>query len=99
MADLAQFAAQARTVEGYVIQVQGFASAVGPDALNQRLSTERAEAVAAVLSQNGIPPTHMLVPAAMGISEQVSPNTTAAGQAQNRRVVVTLLQNKGISQR
>jgi OOP family OmpA-OmpF porin len=99
IAELEQVAARARTVDGYVIQVQGFASAVGPDALNQRLSTERAEAVAAILLQNGIPPAHMLIPAAMGTSEQVSPNTTAAGQAQNRRAVVTLLQNKGLSER
>jgi outer membrane protein OmpA-like peptidoglycan-associated protein len=97
--ELQQLAVQARNVDGYLIQVQGFASAVGPEALNQRLSMERAEAVAAVLSQHGIPPTHMLVPAAMGTSEQVDSNKTAAGQAQNRRAVVTLLQNKGLSQR
>jgi OOP family OmpA-OmpF porin len=96
--ELQQLAARARGIEGYVIQIEGFASAVGPEALNQRLSTDRAEAVAAVLSQNGIPPTHMLVPAAMGTSVQVDSNRTAKGQAQNRRAVVTLLQSKGLSQ-
>ena len=57
----------------------------------------RADAVAAVLSQNGIPPTKMLVPATMGVSAQVATNQTAKGQSENRRAVVTLLQNKGIS--
>ena len=98
-AELQQFAAQAKDVSGYVIQVQGFASAVGSDAVNQTLSTRRAEAVAAVLSQSGIPPTNMLVPAAMGTSQQVSSNKTSKGQAENRRTVVTLLQNKGITGR
>jgi OmpA-OmpF porin, OOP family len=98
-AALQTFAAQARNIPGYVVQVQGFASAVGPEALNQSLSTHRAEAVAAVLSQSGVPPTHMLVPAAMGTTQQVGSNKTAKGQAENRRTVVTLLQNKGISGR
>jgi outer membrane protein OmpA-like peptidoglycan-associated protein len=92
-------AERARGVPAYVIQVEGFASAVGPDALNQRLSTQRADAVAAVLSQSGIPPTNMLVPAAMGVTQQVADNRTAVGQAENRRAVVTLLQNKGIPSR
>ena len=34
----------------------------------------------------------------MGTSDQVGNNTTRKGQAENRRVVVTILQNKGIVQ-
>jgi len=93
---LQQLAIQARDTNAYVIQVQGYASAVGSYALNQKLSMERADAVTSILQQSGVPPANVLVPAAMGISEQVAPNTTSKGQAQNRRVVVTLLQNKGI---
>jgi hypothetical protein len=37
----------------------------------------------------------MVVPAAMGITDQVASNKTAKGQAANRRAVVTLLQSKG----
>jgi OmpA-OmpF porin, OOP family len=33
----------------------------------------------------------------MGTSKQVEPDTTAAGQAENRRVVVRILQDKGIA--
>lgn len=97
-AQLEQFAAQARGTRGYMVQVQGFASAVGPDALNERLSFQRAQIVAAVLTQNGVPPTNMLAPATMGVSVQVASNKTARGQAENRRAVVTLLQNKGLTE-
>jgi OmpA-OmpF porin, OOP family len=96
---LQQLAAQAKGVRGYTIQVQGYASAVGPNALNQKLSMQRADAVTSVLQQDGVPPPNIVAPAAMGITDQVASNKTAAGQAQNRRTVVTLLQNKGISER
>jgi outer membrane protein OmpA-like peptidoglycan-associated protein len=39
----------------------------------------------------------MLAPGAMGTSKQVAPDKTAEGQAENRRVVVRILQNKGIA--
>jgi OmpA-OmpF porin, OOP family len=96
---LQQLAGQAKGVAGYMIQVQGYASAVGPNALNQRLSMQRADAVTSALQQDGVPPPNIVVPAAMGTTDQVATNKTKAGQAQNRRTVVTLLQNKGISER
>jgi OOP family OmpA-OmpF porin len=96
--DLERLAQQAHTIRGVVIQVEGHASAVGSEALNQRLSMQRAHAVAAVLSQNGIAPTQMLFPATMGVSSQAAANTTSKGQSENRRVVVTVLQNKAIAQ-
>jgi OOP family OmpA-OmpF porin len=97
-AQLVQLAQQAKGVTAYIIQVQGYASAVGSAALNQRLSSERANAVTAILEQQGqIPLTNMLAPGAMGTSSQVDSDKTSEGQAQNRRVVVRILQNKGIS--
>ena len=95
--ELEQLAAQAQGMTGYMISVAGFASAVGPGPLNQRLSAQRADAVTAILQQAGVPPANVMVPAAMGTSKQVSPNTTKKGQAENRRAVVTLMQNKGIT--
>ncbi len=91
---LEQMASKAKSTR-YVVQVQGYASAVGPLELNQKLSMQRADAVTSVLQQNGVPLTKIVVPAAMGINDQVSSNKTAKGQADNRRTVVTLLQNKG----
>jgi OmpA family protein len=70
-------------VHGYKIQVQvhGYASAVGPLAFNEALSAQRADNVVAVLAQSGgVPLTNVLVPGAMGISEQVAENKTAKGQ-------------------
>lgn len=89
---------KAKTVTGYVIQVKGYASAVGSAALNQKLSQERAANVTDFLDQQGgIPLTNVLAPGAMGTSRQVAPDATAEGQAENRRVVVRVLQNKGIA--
>jgi outer membrane protein OmpA-like peptidoglycan-associated protein len=95
-AQLQEIAAQARNMPTYVIQVQAYASAVGPDPVNQRLSMERANNVTAVLQQSGVPLTNVVVPAAMGTTDQVAPNNSERGQAQNRRATVTLLQNKGL---
>jgi OOP family OmpA-OmpF porin len=93
-----QLAQQAKGITAYIIQVQGYASAVGSAALNQKLSSERANAVTAILEQQGgIPLTNMLAPGAMGTSNQVDSDKTAEGQAENRRVVVRILQNKGIA--
>jgi len=95
---LLKLAQQAMGITGYVIMVKGYASKVGSAALNQKLSTERAQNVANFLEQQGkIPLTNMLAPGAMGTSTQVAPDTTAEGQAENRRVVVSILQNKGIA--
>jgi outer membrane protein OmpA-like peptidoglycan-associated protein len=95
---LLKLAEQALTITGYVIQVKGYASAVGSASLNQKLSVERADAVSQFLEQDAnVPLTNMLAPGAMGTAQQVAPDKTAEGQAQNRRVVVMILQNKGIA--
>jgi len=95
---LVKLAKQAMGINAYIIQVQGYASAVGSAALNQKLSQERADHVLEFMEQQGgIPLTNVLAPGAMGTSNQVAPDTTAEGQAANRRVVVRILQNKGIA--
>jgi outer membrane protein OmpA-like peptidoglycan-associated protein len=95
---LLDLATKAQTITAYIVQVQGYASAVGSAALNQKLSMERANNVLAFLEQHGkIPLTNILAPGAMGTSDQVALNATTEGQAENRRVVVRILQNKGIA--
>jgi OmpA-OmpF porin, OOP family len=97
-AQLLQLAQKAKGITAYILQVQGYASKVGSAALNQKLSSERADAVTEILEQQGgIPLTNMLAPGAMGTSSQVDSDKTAEGQAENRRVVVRILQNKGIA--
>jgi outer membrane protein OmpA-like peptidoglycan-associated protein len=95
---LLQLAEKAKTITAYTIQVKGYASSVGSASLNQKLSEDRANTVTQFLQQQGhIPLTNMLAPGAMGESRQVGSNKTAEGQEQNRRVVVRVLQNKGIA--
>jgi len=95
---LLTLAGKAKTIDGYMIEVKGYASAVGSVTLNQRLSEDRADAVTNILVQQGhISLTRMLAPGAMGESHQVGNDKTAEGQAENRRVVVRVLQNKGIA--
>ncbi len=91
-------AEKAKTVNGYMIQVKGYASATGSAAINQKLSEQRAANVTTVLLQQGhIPLTNMLAPGAMGESRQVATDKSVEGQAENRRVVVRVLQNKAIA--
>ena len=89
---------KAKAIEGYMIEVKGYASPQGSTALNQRLSEGRAGNVTNVLLQQGrVPLTRMLAPGAMGESEQIGNTRTVEGQARNRRVVVRVLQNKAIA--
>lgn len=89
---------KAKTIEGYMIEVKGYASVTGSAALNQKLSEDRANNVTNLLLQQGkVPLTRMLAPGAMGESEQVGNEKTVEGQAENRRVVVRVLQNKAIA--
>jgi len=98
VAPLLDLVKKAMTYNGYNIQVKGYASAVGSAALNQELSEERAENVTNIVVQQGhVPLTNMLAPGAMGESRQVGSDKTEKGQAENRRVVVRALLNKGIA--
>ncbi|WP_254059872.1 OmpA family protein [Granulicella sp. L46] len=95
---LMQLAEKAKTITAFTIQVKGYASSVGSVSLNQKLSEDRANSVTQFLQQQGhIPLTNMLAPGAMGESRQVGNDKTAESQQQNRRVVVRVLQNKGIA--
>jgi len=97
-APLSALAEKAVTVNGYMIQVKGYASATGSVALNQKLSEQRANNVATYLQQQGhVPLPRMLAPGAMGESRQVEAGKANDSEAENRRVVVRVLQNKGIA--
>jgi len=89
---------KAKTVNGYMIEVKGYASSTGNAASNQKLSEDRASNVTNILLQRGkVSLTRMLAPGAMGESEQVGNEKTQEGQSENRRVVVRVLQNKAIA--
>jgi OmpA-OmpF porin, OOP family len=97
-AQLQELAAKAKDVQGYVIEVTGYASSTGSTAVNQQLSEDRANNVTNILMQKGnVPLTRILAPGAMGESRQVDNKKSTEGQAGNRRVVVRVLQNKAIA--
>ena len=98
ISQITTLAQNASKVDGYMIEVKGYASAVGSQQVNQKLSQERAQNVCDILLQQGkLPLTRMLAPGAMGESEQVGTDKTVEGEAANRRVIVRVLQNKAIA--
>jgi OmpA-OmpF porin, OOP family len=97
-AALAKLAKDAVGTTGYIISVKGFADSSGAAAMNQQLSMDRAHAVIAYLIQDGkVPVRHIVAPGAMGTADPAAPNETAAGRAENRRVEVKVLVNKGLA--
>lgn len=97
-APLLELATKAKDVQGYVIEVTGHASSAGNTEVNQKLSQDRANNVTNILLQKAnVPLTRILAPGAMGESRQVNKDKSTEGQAENRRVVVRVLQNKAIA--
>jgi len=97
-AALLALAHDAVNLTGYIIQVKGFADSSGTAAMNQRLSMDRAQAVIAYLIQDcNVPVRHVIAPGAMGTADPSAANETAQGRAENRRVEVKVLVNKGVA--
>ncbi|MGC2764192.1 MAG: OmpA family protein [Candidatus Acidiferrum sp.] len=95
---LKKLAHNAVNLTGYIIQVKGFADSSGNPAMNQKLSMERAQNVIAFLLQDcNVPVRHIIAPGAMGEAAPAASNETAAGRAENRRVEVKVLINKGLA--
>jgi outer membrane protein OmpA-like peptidoglycan-associated protein len=98
-AELAELAKKAGSLQGYLVQVAGYTDSSGNAASNQALSQQRAQNVIAYLQQTGnIPLVHIVAPGAMGETEPASSNESAQGRAENRRVVVKVLVNKGMAE-
>ncbi len=98
-ADLDQVAAQAMTLNGYIIEVTGFASAEGNAAANKRLSERRAQAVKDYLIQtHNVPLRRFGTSYGYGVLQPVADNTTREGREMNRRVEVKLLVSRGLNQ-
>jgi len=95
---LAQLAQNAIGVTGYLIEVKGFTDSSGNPMVNQKLSEDRAEAVIGYLIQKcNVPVRHIVAPGAMGEYQPAASNESKEGRAQNRRVEVKVLVNKGIA--
>jgi len=96
---LDDFASKAMTAKGFMIEVSGHTDSTGGETKNFRLSQQRAEAVVQYLAVNHkIPLRRFITPMGYGKTEAVADNTTASGRAQNRRVEVKMLTNRGMNQ-
>jgi OmpA-OmpF porin, OOP family len=98
-AQLDEVATKALNSKGYVLEVTGFADSTGSVARNRALSQRRADTVIRYLIENhNIPLRRIVTPYGYGESNPVAENTSRDGRAQNRRVEVKLLVNKGLLQ-
>jgi OOP family OmpA-OmpF porin len=78
----------ASTVQGVTIELEGHTDWVGSEAYNERLGQARGETVKRYLSERlGFPADRISV-VSYGERDPVASNTTKAGRAQNRRVVI-----------
>jgi OOP family OmpA-OmpF porin len=83
---------------GWLVCVVGFADSTGNTAKNRSLSARRSKTVIDYLVLKYDMDLRRLVqPYGYGDSKPIASNKTAAGRAQNRRVEIRILQNKGIA--
>jgi OOP family OmpA-OmpF porin len=95
---LDEFAAKTESAKAYTIEVAGHTDSSGGEAKNFRLSRQRADAVVQYLAVNHkIPLRRIVTPMGYGKTEAVADNSTASGRAQNRRVEVKMMLNRGMS--
>jgi len=92
-------ATKALNAKGYVLEVTGHADSTGGTERNRALSQRRADAVIRYLvEQHKIPLRRIITPYGFGELEPVADNKTREGRAENRRVEVKILVNKGLTQ-
>ena len=72
------------------LEIQGHTDGTGTDAANLKLGEARAEAVRLFLNQNGVALNRMST-ISYGKKSPVADNKTAKGRAQNRRVVLIVM--------
>src|SRR5262249_27259096 len=95
--DLDQLAGVAASLKGYMIEIAGFASTPGSRKLNQKLSEERAAAVADYLREKkNVPMRRILAPAGYGATHLFGTTDDPSDRPLDRRVDVKVLVNKSV---
>jgi OmpA-OmpF porin, OOP family len=97
---LKDLVAQGRNMglKAFTVEITGYADATGSAALNERLSQSRADAVAAYLAEvSSVPVRRIASPVGLSTARPVATNGTVAGRAENRRVEVKVLVNRGVA--
>jgi outer membrane protein OmpA-like peptidoglycan-associated protein len=96
---LDKLASDAMSTQNYMIEIAGYASSTGTKAQNQKLSDERASAVAQYLRNSAnVPMRRILTPAGYGATHAAASNADPEGRDINRRVDVKVLVNKGLNE-
>ncbi|WP_082607068.1 OmpA family protein [Lysobacter sp. Root983] len=83
----------ASTLQEYnqtIVEVAGHTDSIGTDAVNQRLSEQRAASVGNYLMSRGLVRDRFILTGA-GKTRPIASNDTEEGRAQNRRVEITLV--------
>jgi len=94
---LADLAKLAKSLQGYLIEISGYASNALGSKTDQKLSEERATAVARYFYEvQNIPMRRILIPVGYGSTHRIANNTDAVGRELNRRVDVKVLVSKSL---
>jgi len=90
---LDEIASKAKSLDKAVyIEIEGHTDNIGGEAYNMQLGEERAMAALRYLAENGGIPLHAMNAISLGESQPIADNGTKEGRAQNRRVVVRVLE-------
>jgi outer membrane protein OmpA-like peptidoglycan-associated protein len=73
-------------------EVEGHTDNVGPAAVNMRIGLERAEAVRRYLTEEYFVPLHRISVISYGATRPIASNATRDGRAQNRRIVLRVIE-------
>jgi outer membrane protein OmpA-like peptidoglycan-associated protein len=96
---LADLAKLAKSFNGYLIEISGYASNTQGSKTDQKLSEERAAAVARYFYEvQNVPMRRILIPVGYGNTHSVANNAHAVGREINRRVDVKVLVNKSLEE-
>jgi len=90
---LDEFAGKVKALnEQYFVEIQGHTDDTGGSRYNEDLGQRRADAVRRYLSRQQSLPLNRMSTISYGDTLPVAPNKTKAGRAQNRRVVIVVLE-------
>jgi outer membrane protein OmpA-like peptidoglycan-associated protein len=96
---LADLAKLAKSLQGYLIEISGYASNTLGSKTDQKLSEERAAAVARYFYEvQNIPMRRILIPVGYGSTHRLASNSNTDGRELNRRVDVKVLVNKSLEE-
>jgi outer membrane protein OmpA-like peptidoglycan-associated protein len=97
--DLDNLADIARSLDGYMIEIAGYSSNTLSKEADQKLSEERAAAVAQYLREvKNVPMRRILVPVGYGASHPAVSNDNAYDRELNRHVDIRILVNQSLGQ-